>query len=446
MMNQTFMGETAWGTTAKSLWKVNAGKPLGSPVQVGNVAMAVASKNVHTSTKTTKLWNGYTGKPGVKYTVTARTSKRTQSTVYVEVVFVGSTVSENEIYGAGFGITTEVYVDGAWHGVMLKSVDKVWKGGSGYTKSIGFIVDGLTATQTALTGIKFRAYRTDGGSLGKVDERTCPNIAISTYSESGINYYLTPSAYENNTNVWHGPSIIRQIGADSTGAVGAANFTLTYKQKLCIASGSSAQKQRGAFQMQIADASGNNICGVRIVKNSTGKAGSLVFYVAGKVVNTTPIDLHYNNYYFGANEDAVQTTTITKSGNTISFAVGGYKRQFVVDADTVATSVTFMFERFSTYPVLEYNGLYWAKFIKNNCDTYKDVPNKFSANDVLEANCKTAEIYLNGLSSPGLGALGNDWEGFFLNPGSNQIGVAYSDWVQDEYAPIFKVRYREVFL
>ena len=65
---------------------------------------------------------------------------------------------------------------------------------------------------------------------------------------------------------------------------------------------------------------------------------------------------------------------------------------------------------------------------------------------MLVADCNQGEIYLNDVRSPQLGALGNDWEGFVLRPGLNQIGVAYSSWVIDEYAPVLKVRYREAFL
>jgi hypothetical protein len=36
--------------------------------------------------------------------------------------------------------------------------------------------------------------------------------------------------------------------------------------------------------------------------------------------------------------------------------------------------------------------------------------------------------------------------GFYLVPGVNQIGISYSNWVEAEYAPAMKVRYREVFL
>ena len=64
----------------------------------------------------------------------------------------------------------------------------------------------------------------------------------------------------------------------------------------------------------------------------------------------------------------------------------------------------------------------------------------------MEADCKEGEIYLNGISSPELCALGNDWEGFYLTPGLNQIGFSYSDWIEAGYEPTIKVRYREVFL
>ena len=104
------------------------------------------------------------------------------------------------------------------------------------------------------------------------------------------------------------------------------------------------------------------------------------------------------------------------------------------------------FDQYSSLPPLSYNGLYWVKFVKNNCDTWKDIPNKFSANDVVNIDCSKGDVFLNGLLTPALGALGNDWEEFYLQPGVNQIGASYSDWVQDAYAPTFKMRYREVFL
>ena len=108
--------------------------------------------------------------------------------------------------------------------------------------------------------------------------------------------------------------------------------------------------------------------------------------------------------------------------------------------------MTFTITKNGTKPQLDYNGLYFAKFVKNNCETWREVPNKFSANDVVEADCKSGAVRLNGDLDPSLGALGNDWEDFCLYPGLNVIGFAWSDWVKAGYEPKFKVRYREVYL
>lgn len=105
-----------------------------------------------------------------------------------------------------------------------------------------------------------------------------------------------------------------------------------------------------------------------------------------------------------------------------------------------------MFEKWMSRTPLAFNGLYWAKFTKDNCTTFKDIPNKFGANDVLIADCSDAKVYLNGSLNEDLGALGNDWEDFVLTPGLNQIFFSYSDFVEEGYEPTIKVRYREVFL
>ena len=453
LMNQTFMGSTAWGTTAKNLWAVNSGNLQSNTVQVGSVQMALdsdASESTAATTGTilTAQSPGGGNNIPVKYKVTAKASERKETSVKVNFAITAS-LAYAATFGKGYGLRASIYVGGAWHNVTLKSTSARWTNTSAHTVNLAVTVTGLTSTQTALTGMKFKVTRTDsGGSTGVLDETACKNLAISAYAAADSGYYLTAASYGTDTAHWHGPSITRTIGADAAGEVGAVNFTLTYKQKMCMGNTTDATKQMGGFQMHIMDANGNNIAGVRVYKNTIGKTGKLVFYVNGKIVNTTDIDLYYNNYYFGSSEKSVQTTTVSKAGSVINFAVGGYKRQFVEDAlaTTAARKVTFAFEQYPGSSFFTYNGLYWAKFVKNNCDTFKEIPNKFSANDVVTADCKTGKIHLNGVLAPELGALGNDWEGFFLEQGLNQIGISYSNWVDAAYAPTLKVRYREVFL
>lgn len=453
LVNQTFLSDTAWGTTAKRLWAVNASPSLPSAVtQAGSVAMAAATYTAATTpapTSGTLLTARSTAAmPYVDYKVTAKTSGRTANSVKVDIAITGSLYSSGSYFTGPYVLVAYVYIGGAWHGVTLKSASDQWRGKTGHTANLSVTVTGLSASTTALTGIKFKASRTDGyGSTGVLGETACNNLAVSAHTASTADsWYLTPSSYGTANGVWHGPTITRTIGADASGEVGAANFTLTYKQRLCISS--SGTGQLGAFQASLFDASGNVVAGLRIYKNTAGVVGKIVMYVNGKTVYTTNVTLKYTNDFFGFNSSASGTTTIQKSGKTVTFNICGWKKTFTDNdvANKAAVKLVFAFEQCSSSAPMSHNGLYTAKFVKNNCDTWKDIPNKFSADDVVVADCKNAEVYLNGLLKPELGALGNDWEDFVLTPGLNQIGISYSDWVESGYAPNMKVRYREVFL
>lgn len=284
------------------------------------------------------------------------------------------------------------------------------------------------------------------------------------YADKTHEWYLTPDSYGSGTS-WHGPSITRTIPADASGEEGASNFHFRYTQKMSIGSGTDAQKERGAFQVLLVNGSGSSrkiVAGVNVFKSSVGKTANLRFYVNGKAVFTREIDLSYYNEFFGNNRVADKsrnisaivtgkTSSIEKSGYMVKFNIGGkYGFNFCCGddgfADLKVNEITFTFSQYGTNPALSYNGLVYTKFVKNNCETWKEVPNKFGSNDVLSADCRTGEIMLNNVPSPELGALGNDWEDFYLKKGLNQISVAYSDWVSGVYVPNFKMRFREVFL
>ena len=167
----------------------------------------------------------------------------------------------------------------------------------------------------------------------------------------------------------------------------------------------------------------------------------MALYVNSKKVDEIDVSISKGS-------SVIDTSTIIKQGSSVRFNIAGLSKAYY-DAgikEITSTKFTFMFECYEGKPYLNHNGLYYVKFIKNNCDTYRDIPNKFSANDIVKADCSNGEITLNGISTPSLGALANNWEGFVLEPGLNQIGFSYSDWVEDAYKPKVKVKYREVFL
>ena len=453
LLNQTFQTSGAWGSTAKGLWTANNGFVLPSNVsQQGSLHMGVAS---YTPASTPTATSGTlisvacdVEAPTINYKVTAKTSNRTETGVKVDLTITAALAKDSNYFGRGFGLKASVYIGGAWRSVTLKTTSDYWKGKTAHTVNLSVNITGLSASTTSLTGIKFKVERTDnvGGKTGILGETACSNLKVSAFTiPAAETYYLTPSSY-GSASGYHGASITRTLPKDSTGATGAANFTLTYKQKLSIGNGSNDTKQLGAFQVQMLTADGKHVAGIRIYKNSNGKLGAFKLYVNNTEMYETSIDLSYNNAHFGSKENAVKTTKIVKSGDTITFTIGGMVRSYKSSAITnlAVAKVTFSFEQYGTNAALAYNGLYWVKFVKDNCSTWKDVPNKFSANDVVIADCKDGKIYLNGVETASLGAVGNDWEGFYLTRGLNQIGFSCSDWTTNK--PKYKVRYREVFL
>lgn len=445
LTNQTFESASSWGTAAKGLWTQNAGVaiPIDS-VKTGSVGMKIASYAVPSSPATTSgkiLSNAKSdvGSPYIYYSVSLKSYGRTSNGITLQAAITASLASSGSYFLTGLGLKGSIYIGGIWHDVTIKKTSEKWRGKTAHTVNKTITVNNLTASASALTGMKFKVSRTDtNGSAGKLNERACSNLSISTYEASvPETYYLGASDYGSASGKYHGPTIKRTVEASQ-------DFTLTWKQRMSIGNGNNDTLQMGAFYVNLADSSGKVIAGLQILKSQAGKGGSLTFYVNAKIKEKTDIDLSFGNKTLGIGG----TSRIIKIGSKVTFEIGSIKKVFTDSsiADIAVTQMTFGFQQYSTVKALTHNGLTWIKFIKNNRDTWHDIPNKFGAGDVVEADCSKGEIRLNDNSSPNLGALGNDWEEFFLTPGLNQIGVAYSNWVTDEYAPVFKVRYREAFL
>lgn len=331
------------------------------------------------------------------------------------------------------------------------------------------------AKSQTLTNQKFTSYSATVASKWPINTGRTSSSAVTATGTVVVGKdaenakLLVANSYGTGTK-WHGPSITRTIPADASGHVGAKNFRLSYKQRMCMGKGKKDSKQRGVFQCLLVNVSGTErtiVAGLSVYKSKTGKKAGLKLYVNGKTVHIQNIDLTYHNKCFGYKKtitevvkkkgkrikkkrtiQPVLTSTIEKSGKTVTFNIGGIKKAFK-DKGITSTEVheiTFLMGKYASVTPLSYNGLFSAKFIADACETFRDIPNKFSAGDVVEADCEDGEIYLNDARAPELGALGNDWETFYLEPGTNQIGVVWSDWVPAGSAPSCKIRYREVFL
>lgn len=258
---------------------------------------------------------------------------------------------------------------------------------------------------------------------------------------------------------WHGPSITCTIPAEGSGHTGAKNFMFRCDARVLMELGVTADynfkyetTQLGMFQVCLVDSTANKpVVTFAVVKSATGTTATVFLYMGTKCVKrwdgvdvalggawpyTEPNDRHLQLRKYGGDI----TLSWVDGGNTgQSFSC--YDPGIV---DTEVHKVCFYFGRYGTRPGLSDLFLYSATFINSDCETWKDVPNKFTESDRLIVNCKTGEVIHNWAPAPDLGALGNDWEDFHLKPGQNQIGFAWSDWTENP--PSIKMKYREVFL
>ena len=95
------------------------------------------------------------------------------------------------------------------------------------------------------------------------------------------------------------------------------------------------------------------------------------------------------------------------------------------------------------YKAMPANFVYGLIFTSHSVDSWQDIPNKLIKGDRVEVDVRSGKVYVNGVEVPGLGAIGNDLEDFYLKPGGNQIRCSYSSWATK---PNFKMKYREVYL
>lgn len=327
-------------------------------------------------------------------------------------------------------------------GKILQFGDPTEVDGENYAKSQTLIFnefDNFGASMTSKwpkNAAVTQDFLTQIGSVGVVSDVTSSATKMLTASDYGSGDY------------WHGPTITRQIPADASGEVGAKNFRFSYRQRMC--SSKDVTNEYGIFRALLVNKTGNTrkiVAGVGIHKHSAGKNAWVYVFVNDECVREKQIDLNYTNKRTGyANKDSVLTTVIQKKGTTVNFDIAGIKYALDIPKDLAATEITFEFAKHGTNKALNTNGLYWAKFIKDNCETFSDVPNKFSTNDVLTIDCEEVSVLLNNVLTPELGALGNDWEEFCLTPGINRIATSCSEWVAAAKAPTFKLKYRKVYL
>lgn len=151
------------------------------------------------------------GSPYVYYTVTAIASNRTANSIDVKVTVTSRLANSSSTLGSGdnYGIRGFIEIEDIEYELVLKKKSDVWSGTTKHSVSKTITVDTLTASQTLLENIKFRAIRTSGNTAnaGYLKTTSCKDIEIPightpptnvTYTITELNQKLINAGITDN--------------------------------------------------------------------------------------------------------------------------------------------------------------------------------------------------------------------------------------------------------
>ena len=310
-------------------------------------------------------------------------------------------------------------------------------------------VDELDGKQVAKSQTLLNHHFNAGIGAGVQNAATTVKIA-SEHKQIGScttrDGYLFANDYGSGS-AWHGPSLTFRIPEDSNGHVGAKNCQFSWHHYFAL----NSTDQLGVVQFLMTDKDKNNVAAVTYFKDEPGiNSAKYHLYVKGK---QNPPEIRFSgdgnneitgHFGLGAPKTAGHSN-IQKFGGKFTFNIAGeiYTINEPSLANVEVAEVSVYIGARNGYPAMPANFVYGMIFTSHSVESWQDIPNKLIKGDQVEVNTEMGKVYVNGVEVMGLGALGNDWEEFYLKPGENQIRCTYSSWATK---PNFKMKYREVYL
>ncbi|WP_204122479.1 distal tail protein Dit [Lacticaseibacillus mingshuiensis] len=320
----------------------------------------------------------------------------------------------------------------------LEEVDKIPAPSS--DKAIAFSMETKPAGATENTGFMQYAYNlNDTSTPNKFDG------AMVYGNLSGDKNSASPGFIAQDWGAcWLGPSLHADIvGNYDDDQTGSFNFSNRYRIPTVTTR---------MFRIETTLESAGDGVMTCILRSSTIKKNDawMDMYVNGRQVKSVSINLKKLPLDFCELEMQRRGDTATfilntvKSGTTLQIGGMSVKYSFSIE-DFGQVPIDAMTVWFSGYRSVDYfpMGVFWSNcsFTWINAAADIDIPNTFSAGDVLTVDTGTHSVLLNGAPSS-LFTIGNQWDKFGITEPETDIQTVVSDWAAQ---PVTIITLEEAF-
>lgn len=238
---------------------------------------------------------------------------------------------------------------------------------------------------------------------------------------------------------WHGAIAQKILPEDSSGAVGAKNFTCQFT--MWFETGK--VPQTGAIEVVIGDSAGKQIMSMHIVKSSTNTNICNAKFQVGSV-EKGKVQYEPGYWSYTAKGGVVK---LVKNGGTFEFHFNGKKYSYTDSSlkDKEAYSVSISEIQHSNRGkanLVSHMYFGYLYFQKDNVEYLKDIPNRYPDGSVVYIDGNTRKIYVDGIPSQLDEVKGSNY--FKALPGETKVQFYYSDF--SDPPPTIEARIREAYL
>ncbi|MDT2756979.1 phage tail family protein [Enterococcus asini] len=241
---------------------------------------------------------------------------------------------------------------------------------------------------------------------------------------------------------WHGPSVTKTIPVDKNGKY-PVNWKATWRFDFNPNGSNKRPSNVGHGSLTFIDQNNAIICSVVVEDNNPSQERSdIAFYVGNKRV----WDTRETTSFYTTQRPNQSNVMVEKIGSEIAFAINyaNLKKTFITQAPNVELrKATWYMAQYGTRTPMQNNLLRAINIRKHNVQNWKDVPNKFGTDDVLDYK-KTGDNILctiNGLQGLQYRDPGSTL--IYAPPGVSTMFLSWSDFAT---APIVKLKGRAAYV